>query len=124
MLCAHSCLKKAPCKNTFRAITNAVLALKACDISRVMAIACAQHGCYMPNSIVNLFKSKQQKNVDFVILKAIESTRVDPDQGILFMYNIVCQYIIYLHERIGCDLPPGLKIDHAIGLFHVYAHKE
>ena len=100
MLCAHSCLKKAPCENTFRAITNAVLASKACNITGVVAIACAQHGCYTPNSIVNLFKSEQQKNVHFVILKAIESTRVDPDQGILFMYDIVCWYIIYLHERI------------------------
>jgi hypothetical protein len=117
-------VKKAPCENTFRAITNAVLASKACDITGVVAIACARHGCYAPNSIVNLFKSEQQKNVDFAILKAIESTGVDPDQGILFMYDIVCQYIIYLRERIGCHLPPDLEIDRAIGLFHVHAHKE
>ena len=93
-------MKKAPCENTFRAITNTVLALKACNITGVVAIACAQHSCYVPNSIVNLFKSEQQKNVDFVILKAIESTGVDPDQGILFMYDIVCQYIIYLCESV------------------------
>ena len=124
MLCTHSYMQKAPCENTFRAITNAVLASKACDITGVVANACARHGCYAPNSIVNLFKSEQQKNVDFAILKAIETTGVDPDQGILFMYDIVCQYIIYLRERIGCHLPPGLEIDHAIGLFHIHAHKE
>ena len=124
MLCTHSYMQKAPCENTFRAITNAVLASKACDITGVVAIACAWHGCYAPNSIVNLFKSEQQKNVDFAILKAIESTGVDPDQGILFMYDIICQYIIYLHERISCHLPPGLKIDCAIGLFHVHAHNK
>ena len=124
MLCTHSYMQKAPCENTFRAITNAVLASKACDITGVVAIACTQHGRYALNSIVNLFKSEQQKNVDFTILKAIETTGVDPDQGILFMYDIVCQYIIYLCERIGCHLLPGLEIDHAIGLFHVHAHKE
>ena len=88
-------MQKAPCENTFRPITNSVLTSKACDITGVVAIACAQHGCYVPNSIVDLYKSEQQKNVDFTILRAIETTGVDPDQGILFMYDIVCQYIIY-----------------------------
>jgi len=124
ILDADSCMQKAPCENTFRAITNAVLASKACDITGVVAIACARHGCYAPNSIVDLYKSEQQKNVDFAILKAIETTGVDPDQGILFIYDIVCQYIIYLQDRIGRHLPPGLEIDRAIGLFHVHAHKE
>jgi len=62
MLSADSCMQKAPCKNTFRAITNAVLASKACDITGVVAIACARHGCYALNSIVDLFKSEQQKS--------------------------------------------------------------
>ena len=124
ILGADSDVQKAPCENTFRAITNSVLASKACDITGVVAIACARHGCYAPNSIVDLYKSEQQKNVDFAILRAIETTGVDPDQGILFMYDIVCQYIIYLRERIGGHLPVGLKIDRAIGLFHVHAHKE
>ena len=124
ILGADSDVQKAPCENTFRAITNSVLASKACDITGVVAIACARHGCYAPNSIVDLYKSEQQKNVDFAILRAIETTGVDPDQGILFMYDIVCQYIIYLRERIGGHLPVGLEIDRAIGLFHVHAHKE
>ena len=42
----------------------------------------------------------------------------------MFMYDIVCQYIIHLQERIGYTLPPGLQIDRAIGMFHVHAHKE
>jgi len=51
-------------------------------------------------------------------------TGVDPDQGILFIYDIVCQYIIYLQDRIGHHLLPGLEIDRTIGLFHVHTHKE
>ena len=42
----------------------------------------------------------------------------------MLMYDIVCQYIIYLKERIGHHLPAGLGIDRAIGMFHVHAHKE
>ena len=105
-------------------ITNALIGLKACDITGVVAIACAQHGCYAPNAMVDLFRNEQQKNVDFALLRAIETTGVDPDQGVLFLYDIVCQYIIYLQEQIGDQLPLGLKIDQAIGMFHVHAHKE
>lgn len=117
-------LQKAPCENTFRAITNALLGSKACDITGIVAIACARHGCYAPNAIVDLFRNEQQKNVDFALIRAIETTGVDPDQGLLFMYDIVCQYIVYLLERIGDKLPPNLEIDQAIGMFHVHAHKE
>jgi Kyakuja-Dileera-Zisupton transposase len=117
-------LQKAPCENTFRAISNALIGSKACDITGVVAIACARHGCYAPNAIVDLFKNEQQKNVDFALLRAIETTGVDSDQGLLFMYDIVCQYIIHLRERIGDQLPLALKIDRAIGMFHVHGHKE
>lgn len=116
-------LQKAPCENTFRAITNALVASTSCDVTGIVAIACARHGCYAPNSIVDLFKSEQQKNVDFAVLQSIESTGVDPDQGLMLIYDIICQYFVHLLERIGHKLPVGLEIDRAIGLFHVHAHK-
>jgi hypothetical protein len=97
---------------------------KACDISGIVAIACARHGCFAPNSIVDLFRGEQQKNVDWSLLEAIRTTHVDPDQGLMFIYDIICQYWIYLNSRIGHLLPIGLEIDRAIGLFHVHAHKE
>ncbi|KAF8961009.1 hypothetical protein BDZ97DRAFT_1665083 [Flammula alnicola] len=117
-------LTKAPCENTFRAIMNALLASSACDITGLVGIACARHGCYAPNALVDLFKGEQQKNVDFALLKALETTRVDPDQGVMIIYDIACQYFVHLHERIGNRLPTGLKVDRAIGLFHVHAHKD
>jgi hypothetical protein len=71
-----------------------------------------------------MFKGEQQKNVDFAFLKALSTTGVDPEQGILFIYDIACQYTVHLQERIGQHLPFGLDIDAAIGLFHVHAHKD
>jgi hypothetical protein len=117
-------LQKAPCENTFRAIQNALLASKACDLTGVVGIACARHGCFVPNTLVDLFKGEQQKNVDFALLKALTILHIDPEQGVLFIYDIVCQYIVYLLARIGHLLPPGLTIDPAIDLFHVHAHKD
>ena len=89
-----------------------------------MAIACARHGCYAPNTLVDLFRGEQQKNVDFAFLQALKTTRVDPQQGVMLIYDIVCQYIVHLRERIGEHLPADLAIDQAIGLFHVHGHKD
>lgn len=103
---------------------NALLASKACDITGIVAIACARHGCYVPNSLLDLFLGEQQKNIDFGIIKAILLTFVDKDQGLLIYYDIVCQYIVHFFERIGKHIPEGLTVEAAIGLFHVHAHKD
>jgi hypothetical protein len=58
-----------------------------------VAIVCAQHECYAPNALVDLFQGEQQKNVDFAFLQALKTTRVDPEQGVMLIYDIVCQYI-------------------------------
>jgi len=97
---------------------------KACDVTGIVAIACARHGCFAPNSVANLFRGEQQKNVDWALLKACQTTTVDPRQGLLLIYDIGCQYIIHLQDRIGHLLPAGLDVDSAIGLFHVHGHKD
>jgi hypothetical protein len=114
---AYLLVQKAPCENKFRAIANALLASKACDITGLVAIACARHGCYAPNALVDLFLGEQQKNVDFAFIQALKTMGVDPEEGVLFIYDIVCQYIIYLLECIGAHLPCGMSIDRAISLF-------
>ena len=97
---------------------------KACDITGIVAIACARHGCFAPNTIVDLSRGEQQKNVDWAFLESIRTTNVQSDQGVLFIYDIACQYCVHFQSRIGHLLPPGLQVDWAIGLFHVHAHKD
>jgi hypothetical protein len=97
---------------------------KACDITGIVAVACARHGCFAPNSIVNLYRGEQQKNVDWALLEALKTTSVREEQRVKLFYDIICQYSIHLADRIGDRLPPGLEIDHAIGMFHVHGHKE
>lgn len=116
--------QKAPCENSFRAIQNALLASSACDVTGKVAFACARHGCYAPNSLVDMFKGEQQKNVDFSFLQALRTTNVDPEQGVMIIYDIACQYMVHLQDRIGQHLDPNMEIDSAIGLFHVHAHKD
>jgi len=87
-------------------------------------VACARHGCFALNRIVNLFKGEQQKNVNWAFLKSLKHTNVDPDQGGTLLYDITCQYWIYVLERIGHLLPTGLLLDAGIGSFHVHGHKD
>ena len=73
-----------------------MLGSKSCDITGIVAIACAQHGCFVPNSIADLFKGKQQKNVDWVLVQALKNCNMDPEQGALLIYDIACQYFVHL----------------------------
>jgi KDZ transposase-like protein len=97
---------------------------KACDRTGIVAVACARHGCFAPNCIVDMYLGEQQKIVDFCLLRAFITTHVHPSQRAMFMYDIMCQYFVHLWDRIGHLLPAGLEIDRAIGMFHVHGHKE
>jgi len=97
---------------------------KACDIRGIVACACARHGCFAPNSLVDLFRGEQQKNVDWSFLEALRTTNVDPLQKVMIIYDIACQYFIHLHKRLGAALPAGMILDRMIGLFHVHGHKD
>lgn len=96
----------------------------ACDVTGIVAVACARHGCFAPNAVANLSRGEGQKHVDWCLIRACATTHVDSRQGLLFIYDIVCQYIVHLSKRIGHLLPPGLNIDAAIGLFHVHGHAD
>ena len=116
-------VQKAPCENQFWAIELSLLSSKVCDVTGVVAIACAWHGCFAPNGLVDLFKGEQQKNVDWAFIKTLRTTNIHLEQGVL-IYDIFCQYFCHFHKRIGHFLPPNLHIDGRIGSFHVHGHKE
>ena len=69
----------------------AMLLSKACDVTGIVAIACARHGCFAPNSVANLFRGEQQKNVDWAFLQALKTTKVAERQGAMLIYDIACQ---------------------------------
>ena len=101
-----------------------MLGTKACDITSIVAIACAWHGCFAPNSVADLFRGEQQKNIDWVLLQALKRTNMDSTQGAMLIYDIACQYFVHLQDCIGHLLPDALSLDRAIGMFHVHGHKD
>jgi len=100
-----------------------MLLSKACDITGIVAMACARHGCFAPNSLANLKKGERQANVDWAFLQALKTTNMGDIKQVILMYDIVCQYIIHLRDRIGSKLPDGMEIERSIGLLHVHAHQ-
>ncbi|KAF9492747.1 hypothetical protein BDN71DRAFT_1591473 [Pleurotus eryngii] len=121
---AENIKTKAPCENSFRAIENTLLYAKTCDINGIVAIACPRHGCFTPGGVADLYRGEQQKNVDWVLLQSLKYSNMDPEQGLLFFYDIACQYSVHFQRRISHRLPVGLDTDFAIGQFHVHGHKE
>ncbi|KAG5647021.1 hypothetical protein H0H81_007987 [Sphagnurus paluster] len=100
-----------------------MLSSKACDVTGIVAIACARHGCFAPNSLTNLTHGERQVNIDWALLKALETTNMQGIKQMMIIYDIVCQYFIKLRERIGEYLPMELAIEKAIGLMHVHGHQ-
>ncbi|KAF9471221.1 hypothetical protein BDN70DRAFT_820283 [Pholiota conissans] len=115
---------KAPCQANFRVLELAMMLSKACDKTGVVSVACARHGCFAPNSLVDLSRGEQQRNVDFAFLAALRNTHTEDIRRVMFLYDIACQYHINIERRIGDKLPEGLQIDYGIGMFHVHAHQE
>ncbi|KAG6913912.1 hypothetical protein DXG01_003588 [Tephrocybe rancida] len=101
-----------------------MLLSKACDVKGIVALACAWHGCFIPTCVADLPAGEQQKNVDYILRELFHNGDMDEVRRILFMYDIVCQYIIHLEEHLGPDLPQHITIDQAIGLMHVHGHKD
>ncbi|KAG6914540.1 hypothetical protein DXG01_016745 [Tephrocybe rancida] len=115
---------KAPCENQFRVLEQAMLLSKACDVKGIVALACAQHGCFIPTCVADLPAREQQKNVDYILWELFQNGNFGEVRRILFMCDIVCQYIVHLAEHLGPDIPEHLTIDQAIGLMHVHRHKD
>ncbi|KAG6913936.1 hypothetical protein DXG01_003425 [Tephrocybe rancida] len=109
---------KVLCENQFRVLEQAMLQSKACDIKGIVALACARHGCFILTCVADLPAGEQQKNVDYILQELFWNGNFGEVQHILFMYDIVCQYIVHLAKRLGPDIPEHLTIDQAIGLMH------
>ncbi|KAG6915052.1 hypothetical protein DXG01_013697 [Tephrocybe rancida] len=115
---------KAPCENPFRVLEQAMLLSKACDIKGIVALACAWRGCFILTCVADLPVGEQQKNVDYILRELFQNGNFGEVRRILFMYDIVCQYIVHLTKHLGPDILEHLTIDQAIGLMHVHGHKD
>ncbi|KDR65066.1 hypothetical protein GALMADRAFT_82316, partial [Galerina marginata CBS 339.88] len=119
----------APCNHNFHAVDDANRTSTTNDVTGIVAVACARHGCFAPGSVSDLQKGERQMNVDWAVAEGIRNTNIPLNGRILMLYDIFCQWSIYQKWRFDepsghLTLPAGLKIDGGIGLFHVHGHRE
>ncbi|KAI6118298.1 hypothetical protein F5141DRAFT_975524, partial [Pisolithus sp. B1] len=99
--------ERSTCSN-HRAINAANINKSNLRSTGVGATACAQHGCFVPHSVVDFQKGER-----------ITKARV--------IYDVGCQWSVNFWSRVKNSpsllLPPALEIVPAVGKFHLAAHK-
>ncbi|EKM49373.1 uncharacterized protein PHACADRAFT_33448 [Phanerochaete carnosa HHB-10118-sp] len=91
-----------------------------------------QHGFILPNGVGDLQKSERYCNMDFISMSAL-SLQPQPTtkKGVVLSYDIMCQYLIWLHEciknllaHIQIELPIGGEVQYVISKYHLNTHKK
>ncbi|KAK7675926.1 hypothetical protein QCA50_021145 [Cerrena zonata] len=92
------------------------------------ACVCSRHEFLLKNAVGDLQKGEKYVNMDLIFCSAM---RHHPDVDKLNSYDITCQWIIYLIDRISkypaeyqVNLPDTAMLRWAIGKLHWYAHKQ
>ncbi|KAI5982215.1 hypothetical protein EDD15DRAFT_2378096 [Pisolithus albus] len=92
--------------SVYRAINAENINKSNLQSTGIGATACAQHGCFVPNSVVDFQEGERYMNTD---------------------YSIWCQWSVNFRSRVKNSpsllLPPALEIVPAVGKFHLAAHK-
>ncbi|KDQ49013.1 hypothetical protein JAAARDRAFT_144073, partial [Jaapia argillacea MUCL 33604] len=120
--------QKATCNN-HKAQSQANTATKHLAVTGIVAAACARHGCFCPGSSANLQFGERQVNMDYILAQALKLTKVPGVCPTLVLYDIICQYGVYVEQRFSklpqwLDIGGALDILKGIGLFHVHGHQD
>ncbi|KDQ56925.1 hypothetical protein JAAARDRAFT_194870 [Jaapia argillacea MUCL 33604] len=115
--------QKATCHN-HKAQSQANSATKHLAVTGIVAAACARHGCFCPGSCANLQFGERQVNMNYILAQALRLTKVPGVCPSIVLYDIICQYGVYVERRFGklpqlLDIRGALDILKGIGLFHV-----
>ena len=104
------------------------------------AVACAQHGCFFPQSVVDFQKGERlishkqkspmltsnlrQINIDYAVCQSLSS--MADNSRVVTIYDVACQWSRNFRWRVKeskyLDLPPNLQMVPAVGKWHLGAH--
>ncbi|KAI6024926.1 hypothetical protein BKA83DRAFT_4124738 [Pisolithus microcarpus] len=109
-----------------RAINAANINKSNLQSTGIGATACAQHGCFVPHSVVDFQKGERYMNTDYSICNALGYCSESITKA-LVIYDVGCQWSVNFRSRVKNSpsllLPPALEIMPAVGKFHLAAHK-
>ena len=104
------------------------------------AVACARHGCFFPQSVVDFQKAEglavrssrsrclplicRQMNIDYAVCQSLCS--MANGSRVIAIYDVACQWGRNFRRRVKSsnflDIPAGLDIIPAVGKWHLGAH--
>ncbi|KAG1894778.1 uncharacterized protein F5891DRAFT_984797 [Suillus fuscotomentosus] len=113
---AQDHVQKSDCNN-HHAVNQANASRQKLEATGIGGCACAQHGCFVPHSMVDFQKGERQMNMDYALSQALNYNTDGISRAITF-YDINCQYNKFLKDRIassmyltipiGMDIIPGI----------------
>ncbi|KAG1840759.1 hypothetical protein F4604DRAFT_1690673 [Suillus subluteus] len=113
--------------NNHRAVNQANTSRHKLEATRIGGCACARHGCFVPNSMVDFQKGERQMNMDYALCNAL-SYNMDGLSWAFMFYDVNCQYYKHLwrwvDESLHLTIPSGMEIVPEIGLWHVHGHQD
>ncbi|KAG1837172.1 hypothetical protein DFJ58DRAFT_669105, partial [Suillus subalutaceus] len=114
--------------NNHRAVNQANASRHKLEATRIRGCACARHGCFVLNSMVDFQKGeRRQMNMDYALCNALSYNTDGLRQAFTF-YDVNCQYNKHLQRRVDKSLhltiPSGMEIILGIGLWHVHGHQD
>ncbi|KIJ05124.1 hypothetical protein PAXINDRAFT_21594 [Paxillus involutus ATCC 200175] len=90
------------------------------------AIACARHGCFMPDTVVDFQKGKRQVNMDYALCPTLGKLEGMPRAAVI--YDIACQFNVHFGARVSrsnyLKFSNTIQIIWGIGLFHIHGHQD
>jgi hypothetical protein len=114
--------------NVHRAAEDKSVTHSGCDATGLGAGACHRHGCYIPTSVVDFQKGERQMNMDYSVCQSLKHMNLNGIMDVMLIYDIMCQYHRNLTRRVDqspyLEIPDGLHISKAIGLFHIHGHQD
>ncbi|KIK27338.1 hypothetical protein PISMIDRAFT_8184 [Pisolithus microcarpus 441] len=117
--------ERSTCSN-HRAINAANINKSNLQSSGIGATACAQHGCFIPHSVMDFQKGERYMNTDYSICNAL-GYHSESITKALVIYDVGCQWSVNFESGVkngpSLLLPPALEIVPAVGKFHLAAHK-
>ncbi|KAG1870546.1 hypothetical protein C8R48DRAFT_670889 [Suillus tomentosus] len=123
---AQDRVQKSDCNN-HHAVNQANASRQKLEATGIGGCACAQHGCFVPHSMVDFQKGERQMNMDYALSQALNYNTDGISPAIMF-YDINCQYNKFLKDWIASSMylsiPIGMDIIPGIGLWHVHGHQD
>ena len=120
-------IKEKPSCHKHRAVSESNSQKRNLMATGIGACACARHGCFIPNTVVDFQLGERQMNMDYSICNALRFNSKGLVKAVS-IYDIVCQWFRNFFLRL--DQSSYLNIGHwaaedltfAIGKFHLHAH--